>query len=58
MNAKLDELVAIPVEKRNGVKTNFYAYKIMFVLDQLQLNDNQKQLVVDKLVDNFRKQEF
>ncbi|MCS6109283.1 anaerobic ribonucleoside-triphosphate reductase, partial [Clostridium botulinum] len=54
MTAKLDELVSIPVEKRSGVKTAFYPYKINFVLDQLQLTAEQRSFVVDKLVQKFR----
>lgn len=58
MTARLNELVSIPVEKRSGVKTAFYPYKIAFVLDQLQLTEEQKQLVVDKLVQNFHNSEL
>lgn len=54
MTAKLNELVSIPVEKRSGVQTAFYPYKIDFVFDQLQLTTEQRALVVDKLVQNFR----
>jgi len=53
MTAKLEKLVTIPVEKRSGVRTNFYPYKIEFVLDQLNLNEDQKNFVIDSLVRHF-----
>jgi len=53
MTAKLEKLVTIPVEKRSGVRTNFYPYKIEFVLDQLNLTEDQKSLVIDSLVKHF-----
>jgi hypothetical protein len=42
MTTKLQELTSIPVEKRSGVTTDFYPYKIEFVLDQLNLTDHKK----------------
>lgn len=53
MTTKLTELVSIPVEKRSGVKTDFYPYKIEFILDKLKLNDQQKDIVIDQLVKHF-----
>lgn len=56
MTTKLQELTSIPVEKRSGVTTDFYPYKIEFVLDQLNLTDQQKMQVIDQLVARFEKQ--
>jgi len=53
MTAKLSELTNIPVEKRSGVRTDFYAYKIEFILDQLSLSDEQKDVVIDQIVKHF-----
>lgn len=53
MTAKLETLITIPVEKRSGVKTSFYPYKIEFILDKLNLNTDQKKIVIDQLVQHF-----
>ena len=53
MTAKLEELVSIPVEKRSGVKTDFYPYKIEFILDQLALSAKQEELIEKQIVNHF-----
>ena len=53
MTTELQKLVSIPVEKRSGTVTSFYPYKIEFVLDQLQLNSQQKDIVISELVSHF-----
>lgn len=53
MSTELDTLINIPIEKRSGTQTSFYPYKIDFVLDQLSLNDDQKEHIIDRLVDHF-----
>ena len=54
MSTKLDDLIKIPVEKRSGVHTGFYPYKIEFVLDKLELTDEQKSSLIDQFVEQFK----
>ncbi|WP_334351823.1 anaerobic ribonucleoside-triphosphate reductase [Companilactobacillus sp. HBUAS56257] len=53
METVLNQLKTIPVEKRDGTQTDFYSYKIDFILDKLELTKNSKQTLEEVLVSKF-----
>ena len=50
MTSKLDNLIGLRVEKKCGVQTDFYPYKIEFVLNKLGLTSQQKKALIESLV--------